>query len=316
MSFELARPEWLALWVAIPLWWYWLSPRMSWGLLVARGQEATSISLRRWLGWLAENTPRAFRALAVTLLIIALAEPRLVSTYEEPVTEGVGIAFAIDLSTSMWAEDMAERTTRLEAAKETVLRFLENRTDDVGLVSFAGEALTRMPLTHDQYVARAAVDALEVGLLIDGTDISSAIASGAALLRDAPHRSKVLILVTDGAHNKTGLIPTRAARAAAAFDVKIFAIAIGTDQSFGSGPTNMETVLTQTALITGGRYFKATDMAALDEIYEEIDQLAVPSEELVERTESTPLSHWLLIASLPFLLMGSALRASRWGVLP
>jgi Ca-activated chloride channel family protein len=78
----------------------------------------------------------------------------------------------------------------------------------------------------------------------------------------------------------------------------------------------METVLTQTALITGGRYFKATDMAALDEIYEEIDQLAVPSEELVERTESTPLSHWLLIASLPFLLMGSALRASRWGVLP
>ena len=173
-----------------------------------------------------------------------------------------------------------------------------------------------MPLTHDQYVARAAVDALEVGLVIDGTDISSAIASGAALLRDAPHRSKVLILVTDGAHNKAGLIPTRAARAAAAFDVKIFAIAIGTDQSFGSGPANMETVLTQTALITGGRYFKATDVAALEEIYEEIDQLAVPSEELVERTESTPLSHWFLLTSLPLLILGAGLRASRLGVLP
>ena len=112
MSFELARPEWLTLWVIIPLWWYWLRPRAGWGLLVARGQEATSISLRPWLGWLAENSPRVFRALAVALLIVALAEPRLVSTYEEPITEGVGIAFAIDLSTSMWAEDMAERTTR------------------------------------------------------------------------------------------------------------------------------------------------------------------------------------------------------------
>ena len=74
MSFELARPEWLTLWVIIPLWWYWLRPRAGWGLLVARGQEATSISLRPWLGWLAENSPRVFRALAVALLIVALAE--------------------------------------------------------------------------------------------------------------------------------------------------------------------------------------------------------------------------------------------------
>ncbi len=283
---------------------------------MARGEEAGPVSLRRWLAGMVEGLPKLLRTAALTCLVVALARPQLVNTFEEPVTEGVGIAFAIDLSTSMWAEDMAERTTRLEAAKSTVLRFLEARTDDVALVSFAGEALTRLPLTHDQYVARAAVDALEVGLLVDGTDVASAIASGAALLRDAPHRSKVLILVTDGAHNRAGLVPTLAARAAAAFDVRIYAIAIGTDQSFGTGPANMETVLTQAALITGGRYFKATDVAALEEIYREIDRLAVPSEDLVVRTEQTPLAHWFLLAALPLLLAGVALRASPWGVLP
>ena len=148
-------------------------------------------------------------------------------------SEGVGIAIAIDLSTSMWAQDMARGTSRLDAAKATIRAFLASRSDDVGLVSFAGEALTRLPLTHDAYVVDTAVEELEVGLLIDGTDIAGAIAAGAGLLKDSPHRSKVLILVTDGAHNKAGLVPALAARAAAAFDVKIYAIAIGQEQQIG-----------------------------------------------------------------------------------
>ena len=96
---------------------------------------------------------------------------------------------------------------------------------------------------------------LEVGLLIDGTDIAGAIAAGASLLKDAPHRSKVLILVTDGAHNKAGLVPALAARAAAAFDEKVFAIAIG--QQPASASAGIETVLTQAARITDGHYFRA-----------------------------------------------------------
>ena len=76
---------------------------------------------------------------------------------------------------------MADRTTRLDVAKETLQRFLESRADDIGIVSFAGEALTRLPLTADSYVTRAAVDALEVGLLVDGTDVAGAIAAGLML---------------------------------------------------------------------------------------------------------------------------------------
>jgi Ca-activated chloride channel family protein len=216
----------------------------------------------------------------------------------------------------MWAEDMADQATRLDVAKETLQHFLAAREDDIGLVSFAGEALTRLPLTGDTYVTQQAVDALEVGLLLDGTDIAGAIAAGGGLLRDAPHGSKILILVTDGAHNRAGLRPTLAARAAAVHGIRIYPIAIGTEEGTGVGAANMETVLTQAAQLTGGRYFRATDVAALDEIYAEIDRLTEPTEELVERQEIIPIGVWPLLVGILLLITGASLRASRWGVVP
>ncbi|MEE3137521.1 MAG: VWA domain-containing protein, partial [Gemmatimonadota bacterium] len=227
MSFEFGQPSFLALLSLLPVWWWWVRPKGLAGLLIARGEPAEALALRGWRARTLETLPSAMRLAALGFLVLALCQPRIVRILEEPLTEGVGIAFAIDLSTSMWAGDMAERTTRLQAAKATVLRFLENREDDVGLVSFAGESLIRLPMTHDAYVVEMAVDEMEVGLLTDGTDIAGAIAAGAGLLRDAPHTSKVLILVTDGAHNKAGIVPAIAARAAAAFDVKVYPIAIG-----------------------------------------------------------------------------------------
>jgi len=316
MTIEIVRAEWLLLWAALPLWWWWIRPRRTWGLMVARSAEAEGLAFRRWLGAAIEAAPHLLRGLAVACVILAMSGPRLLRTYEEPVTEGVGIVLAIDLSTSMWAEDMADAATRLDVAKETLQRFLDRREDDIGLVTFAGEALTRLPLTSDRYVTKAAVDALEVGLLVDGTDVAGAIASGGALLRDAPHTAKVLILVTDGAHNRAGLEPTLAARAAAAHGVRIFSVAIGTDQAAGAGSTDMETVLTQAALVTRGRYFRATDVATLDRIYDEIDRLTEPSERLVERVEVVPLALWPLLAGMLLLVLGAALRGSRWGVIP
>ena len=318
VTLELARPAWLWLLASLPLWWWYVRPRAAWGLVVARGDEARSVSLVRWTAAAVEGAPRFLRATAVACLVVALARPQLVRTYQEPRAEGVGIAIAIDLSTSMWALDMGPRTTRLQAAKEAVQRFLVRRDadDDIGLVSFAGEAHVRLPLTYDRYVVEAAVAALEVGLLLDGTDIAGAIAMGAGLLKDAPQRTKMLILVTDGAHNKAGLIPGMAARAAAAFGVTIFPIAIGSDEALQRGGSGMETVLAQAARITGGRYFRATDISALDEIYAEIDRIAVPSEEIVERTEVTPVGHWFFLAALALLVGGSAVRASPWGIMP
>jgi len=316
VTLELTRPAWLWLMAVLPLWLVWIRPPHTWGLTVARSNEAARLALRRWLGAAVELAPHLLRAAAVALLVVALAGPQLVRIYQEPVTEGVGIALAIDLSTSMWAEDMADQTTRLDVAKETLQRFLGTREDDIGLVSFAGEALTRLPLTGDTYVTRAAVDALEVGLLLDGTDIAGAIAAAGGLLRDAPHSSKVLILVTDGAHNRAGLLPTLAARAAAVHGIRIYSIAIGTEEGTGVGTANMETVLTQAALLTGGRYFRATDAAALDAIYAEIDRLTEPTEELVERAEVIPVGAWPIVAGMLLLVLGTSMRASRWGVVP
>jgi Ca-activated chloride channel family protein len=316
VSLELARPVWLLVLVALPAWFVWLRPRSTWGLLVGRGEEARRHGLRPWAGRALEILPVALRAVGVACLAVYLVGPQLVRAYEEPITEGVAIAIAIDLSTSMGARDMSARSSRMQIAKRTVLEFIEGRTDDIGLIAFGGEALTRVPLTKDHYVVTAAVDDMDSRLVLDGTDLAAAIAAGAGLLRDAPHQSKILILVTDGAHNGEGIEPALAARAAAAFDVRIYPIGIGTDYMLANQIVEMETVLAQAAAITGGEYFRATDVEGLEAIYEEIEALTAPSEMLVARTEVTPISLWFLLASVPLLLIGALLRGSRWGVLP
>lgn len=325
MSIQLARPEWLVLLALVPLWLWWLRPRPTSGLLFA---SAGSVRLRGSRLWaVVDVLPRGLRAAALACLIVALAHPRLITAHEEPVESGTGIVVAVDLSTSMWADDMEGSATRLEAAKAAARRFVAGRDDAIGLVTFAGEALTRLPLTRDHYLVDHAIDAMEVGLLVDGTDIAGAIAAGSALLEAGPHDSKVLVLVTDGAHNRDGLVPAMAARAAAAVGVRIYPVAIGrpdppepTAATGSAGaPTRrqrMETVLTQAARITGGRYFSAADVVALDSIYAEIDLLETTSRETRLTTALVPLRFWLVTGALALVLAALGLRASRWAVLP
>lgn len=315
--FEFAHPAWLLLLALVPLWWWWTRPTRGNNLLVPGGSAVDAVATWRWSGAIIEAGPRLFRALALVLLILALCRPQLVRTWQERVNQGLGVVIAVDLSTSMLAEDMAEGSTRLEVAKATILRFLKKRTDDVGLVVFAGEAMTRLPPTSDRSVAQAVVAELEIGLLRDGTDIAGATAAAGGLFRDTPYRDKVLILVTDGAHNKPGLEPAQAARAAAAHGVKIFAIAIGGQKAEDAGTQAMETVLAQTARITGGQYFRATDVATLDRIYAEIDRTtSSAAANFVERTSFITIVPWFLAATALALLAGLVLKGSRWGVIP
>ena len=325
MSIQLARPEWLVLLALVPLWLWWIRPRRTSGMLFA---SAGSVRLRGSRLWaVVDSLPRGLRAAALACLIVALAHPRLITAHEEPVEGGTGIVVAVDLSTSMWADDMEGSATRLEAAKAAARRFVAGRDDAIGLVTFAGEALTRLPLTRDHYLVDHAIDGMEVGLLIDGTDIAGAIAAGSALLDAAPNDSKVLVLVTDGAHNRDGLVPAMAARAAAAVGVRIYPVAIGRpdppepgDGTAGaSAPTRrqrMETVLTQAARITGGRYFSAADVVALDSIYAEIDRLETTSRETRLTTALVPFRFLLVTGALALVLAAVGLRASRWAVLP
>jgi len=311
MNLNFAQPLWIFLLMGfIPLS-FLLRPGPSAALTMATSEATFTQSVSRgWLQW----APLFFRFSAFAALVAALADPQVIRTFDEPQVEGVGIAVALDLSTSMWAEDMGARVSRLDVAKTTAMSFIEAREDDIGLVAFAGEALTRLPLTHDGYVTVNAVEQLEVGLLTDGTDIAGAISAGAGLLEDSPHESKVLILVTDGAHNKAGVMPDLAARAAAAVGVTIYPVAIG--QERGRDQNAMETVLTQAARITGGQYFQATDVNALGAIYEEIDRLVQPSEATIQRTETTHYRWLLTLIGLSLAVAAIALRGSPYGVLP
>ena len=325
MNIQLARPEWLVLLALLPLWLWWIRPRRASGLLLASAGLVPLPGSRLWAA--VDALPRALRATALACLVVALAHPRLITAHEEPVEGGTGIVVAVDLSTSMWADDMEGSATRLEAAKAAARRFVAGRDDAIGVVTFAGEALTRLPLTRDHYLVDHAIDGMEVGLLIDGTDIAGAIAAGAALLDAGPHDSKVLVLVTDGAHNRDGLVPAMAARAAAAVGVRIYPVAIGQpdppEPGIGAGDASaqtrrqrMETVLTQAARITGGRYFSAADVVALDSIYAQIDRLETTSRETRLTTALVPFRFWLVAGALALLLGAVGLRASRWAVLP
>ncbi|HEV7705243.1 MAG TPA: VWA domain-containing protein, partial [Gemmatimonadaceae bacterium] len=268
----------------IPLWWLWRRKRRAPAIVfsradvLARGRRGGAFT-RRMLGML--------RILLLAGLIVALARPRSGAHTENVDSEGINIVVAIDLSSSMLSEDFQPQN-RLEVAKEKVKQFIIGRhSDRIGLVAFAGEALTQVPLTVDYPVLLAAVDNLQAGQLEDGTAIGTAIATAANRLRSAPGHSRVLILLTDGENNRGAIDPRTAAQAAAAVGVKIYTIGAGTigmaPVPVGRGLMGMryeyrpveidEGLLRDVATTTGGRYFRAVDAAALQRIYQQIDQL-------------------------------------------
>jgi Ca-activated chloride channel family protein len=224
----------------------------------------------------------------LTCLVIALARPRSGAHIEKRTSEGINIVLAIDLSSSMLALDFRP-ANRIEVAKQKVKQFISRRTSDrIGIVAFAGEALTQVPLTTDYPVVMQAVTNLQAGQLEDGTAIGTAIATAANRLRDAPGRSRVMIILTDGVNNRGAVDPLTAAKAAAAYGIKIYGIGVG---SVGMAPVPVgrnaagglnyeyqpvqidEALLSNIARMTGGRYFRARDAAALQNIYSFIDQM-------------------------------------------
>jgi len=236
---------------------------------------------------------------------------------------------AFDISSSMLAQDFQPQN-RLEVAREKVREFVTRRkADRIGLVAFSGEALTQVPLTTDYPVVHSAIAALQPGQLEDGTAIGTAIATAANRLRTAPGRSRVMILLTDGVNNRGSIDPRTAARAAAAFGIKIYTIGVGSE---GMAPVPVgrglfglryemrpveidDRLLTEVAQSTGGRYFRARDAAALERITDEIDRLersAVRTRTYVRYAE---LFRWPLGASI-LSLVAELLLLARRGPLP
>lgn len=326
VRFEFHSPWALIALLALPAWWWW-----------RRRGHANAIVFSRVP--LLASLPRAGRGLARLLvvlrslviagLVFALARPRTAGSVEQSNAEGINIVIAFDISSSMLAEDFQPQN-RLEVAREKVKQFIMMRnTDRIGVVSFSGEALTQVPLTTDYPVVLAAIDNLQPGQLEDGTAIGTAIATAANRLRDAPGRSRVIVLLTDGVNNRGSIDPRTAAQAAAAFGVKIYAIGVGTEGMapvpvgrgvFGLRYENRpveidDALLTEIAQRTGGRYFRARDAAALERITEEIDRLERSPVHTRIYTRYAELYRWPLAIGLLALLAELALSAWR-GPLP
>jgi Ca-activated chloride channel family protein len=281
MSF--GRPWLLLLLLLLPLWWYQRRRRTVPAAPYSDVSLPAAVSARRW--WVA--LPPALRLASLASLIVAAAGPRVGGDMVEVKQEGIAIVVTIDISSSMLAEDFAP-SNRLEVAKQQAVGFVRGRTADrIGLVAFAGEALTQVPATLDYPVIEQAIMELKIGSLEDGTAIGSGLATAVNRLRRVPDKSKVILLLTDGENNKGLIDPRTAAATAQAFGIKVYTIGVGT---IGEAPIPTgrglggfryellpvridEPLLREIAAKTGGRYFRAKDTEALSRIFRQIDQL-------------------------------------------
>ncbi len=226
------------------------------------------------------------RLLAIGCLIIVLARPQTRDAWRTSHTEGTDMVIALDISSSMLARDF--KPDRLEAAKKIAAKFINGReSDNMGLVVFAGEAFTGVPMTTDRAALTNYVNALNREMLEDGTAIGDGLATSINRIKDGKAKSKSIILLTDGSNNTGIVAPLTAAEIAHKMGIKVYTIGIGTNGTAPYPQINMfgrveyvpmpvvidEATLKQIADITGGKYFRATGNKVLSEIFEEIDKL-------------------------------------------
>ncbi len=253
----------------------------------------------------------------LVLAILGLSRPRLVDTLEETKIEVVDIILVLDISSSMLAEDF--KPNRLEAVKTTAKTFIENRKGDrIGLLVFAGETFIQCPLTIDTDVLSSLLKDVTVAEQeYDGTAIGMAIANATNRLRNSDAKSKVMILLSDGSNNAGELDPMTAAEMASEFNIKIYTIGAGTNQSVTYIPNRGyirnevdEETLKAIAKQTNGQYFRANNINRLKQIYDEIDQLERSEIDVKTYTRYKDLYGWFLIPAAILGLWYEALNRS------
>jgi len=292
-NFEFLNPEFLWLLVLIPLLairYFFMRKKDNATLTITstKGFEVAPSILSKLKPILA-----ALRLTAITLLIIALARPRIVEVSSHTKTnKGIDIVMAIDVSASMLARDL--KPNRLEALKTVANDFVNQRPNDrIGIVVYAGESFTKTPITSDKRIVRNTLSEIKWGDLDGGTAIGMGLGSAVNRLKESKAKSKVIILLTDGVNNTGFVDPKTATELAVGLGIKVYTIGIGTNGTasfpyakdpksgqllFRNSPVEIdEDLLKYIAKETEGKYFRATDNTKLKAIYEEINKL--------ERTE-------------------------------
>ena len=286
-NIEFSSPYWLLLLAIIPLMllYKYYSKRQEIEPMTFSTLESIS-GLYSWKEKAIKYLP-TLRYLTLAALMLAMARPQQTLKEEVVKAEGIDIILAMDLSSSMLAKDFDP--DRLTVSKEVAAKFVDKRVyDRIGLVVFAGDSFTQTPLTTDHNILKDFLANIECGMLDDGTAIGMGLATATNRLKNSKSKSKVIILLTDGVNNAGYIKPLTAAEIAEEYDMKIYTIGVGTTGAaltpvnrrndgkfvFGMSKVNIdEKLLSEISKMTGGRYFRATDEAMLNSIYDEIDQL-------------------------------------------
>jgi Ca-activated chloride channel homolog len=299
------RPWLLLLLLALPWWWWWRRRRPPVPAIVSDTAPFKEAVRGRWR----LRLPVALRSTAYAALVIAAAGPFGPGDRTNVSANGIAIVIALDISSSMLSEDFAP-SNRIEVAKQEAVDFVHGRHDDrIGLVVFAAEALTMVPVTLDYADLIHAIQSVQIGQLEDGTAIGSGLATAVARLRKVPAASRVVLLLTDGVNNRGLIDPRTAAETAAAFGIKVYTVGIGSEgqarvpTSRGDNGYHYETMpvqidealLRSIAQLTGGQYFRARDSRALTQIFSQINRLARAPTTVVRYSHDTE-------RTLPFLV--------------
>ena len=295
---EFANPHILWLLTAlVPMAAYYIWRTMQGGASIRISSVAGVRHAPRTVRYYLRHVPFVLRCVAVALLIVAVARPQSAEHNTKTNTQRIDIVLAIDVSTSMLAQDF--KPDRITAAKEVAASFVADRpTDRIGLVVFAGESLTQSPLTTDQSSLQTMLARIRSGVIEDGTAIGNGLATSINRLRESDAKSKVIILLTDGVNNRGQISPLTAAQIAKEYGIRVYTIGVGTrgkapypaTDMFGNPTIVMadveidEQMLTSIAEQTGGQYFRAVDKQKLVAIYDQINTLEKSKVEVSHRT--------------------------------
>jgi Ca-activated chloride channel homolog len=323
--FRFAQPGWLLLLIPALL------------LLVLRrgkGSEAAVIfpnlsvlvSLGRRVRRVAWSFGLPLTFLALFAAIFALARPVWRNQYQSRTASGIDIMVAFDISLSMKIDDFVdqgERVPRIVVAKKVVDDFISRRPEDrMGLVAFAGRPRDASPITLDHQWLRRSLDQLQlfengVGTISEqGTAIGSALAAASVRLEARDAKSKIIVLITDGASNSGKIAPLEAAEHAKTLGIKIYTVAIGTTE--GRVDTSVMTfpyqefdlpTLKKIAELTGGEHYWAQDLAALKQTFTTIDRLEKTDSKSLTVIDDTELFPWFVGATLLLALAAATYMA-------
>lgn len=266
----------------ILIWYIFFNKKNSSNILFS---DTSSIYKKITLKTNLRHFPFVLKIFGAVLLVFAIARPQSSTNWQESTTEGIDIVLAMDISGSMLAKDL--NPDRLEASKDVAIDFISKRKNDrIGLVIFAGESFTQCPLTTDHSVLINLFKDVKSGMVDDGTAIGMGLATAINRLKDSKSISKVVILLTDGVNNSGMVPPLTAADIAKKYGIRVYTVGVGTEgfapypfqTPFGIKYQDVEVkidekTLQDIAIITDGKYFRATNNSSLKEIYKDIDAL-------------------------------------------